>query len=77
MLRGRRPVQRDAAAQWLAQQPWFRGWRLVPRYRGNRREWRQIADAVRDAGFYSVLTGTIDVPVEKLVTQALSLRRQS
>lgn len=71
---GRPPLKRQAAAGWLANQPWFAAWTLVPTYRGERRAWRQIADAVRDAGFFSANTGTIDVPVAKIVTEAMALR---
>lgn len=72
--RGRPARSRSAAVSWLAEQPWFSDWSLVPNYRRTRREWKRIADAVRDAGFYSFNTQTIDVPVETIVTQAMELR---
>lgn len=74
-MRGRPPANRIRAVKWLAQQPWFQEeWRDAPTYKGDRQRWRIVADAVRDKGFYSQRTGTIDVPVGLIVEGALALR---
>lgn len=67
--------KRTAAIAWLAEQPWFATWTTVPRWRGaHPAEWRQIADAVRGAGFFSFNTATQDLPVSFMVTEAIARR---
>lgn len=72
--RGRPPVCRDQAVLWVLAQPWFAEWKTVPTYKGDRQRWRVIADAVREQGFFSHKTGTIDVPVDEIVRMAMAIR---
>jgi len=65
---------RTAAVAWLARQPWFAEWNDEIHYLAHREAWRRVADAVRENGFYSMTTLTIDVPVALIVRQARALR---
>jgi hypothetical protein len=75
VTKGRPAKNRAAAVAWLLQQPWFGDWVAAPSYRGQRGSWRKVADGVRDAGIYSRNCGTIDIPVDRIVTEALAIRR--
>lgn len=82
--RGRPPINRIAAAAWLATQPDllqlatadityisvgtgrpqdYKNW-----------EWRRIAEGLQDAGFFSVSTSVMRIPVQEIVTRALVIR---
>ena len=78
--RGKPPTKMLAAAAWVAMHPELMclcsesiRYRRAGPYSEVNPHWRRLANAVRDAGFFSRTTGAIDVPVRQIAQEALRI----